>query len=212
MAHPYGIPYRIFWDYDHEKMVNGAYSGSAAGNWDKFISSDSTEAVRTKESAFYNNDLRNNYISAATSYLRGKPITKNTAIYNPLKNEPLFLVLERDLLLPKIEVTNTTVDFGNVTDFVAHSSSFSLSNNGIGNLVLDKPYFVTLSGTDKNSFKVTGSCPNPMTTSQTCPLTVTFTPPPTKPWVLGLKTATLTIKSNDRDKPVLKIALKAKLQ
>jgi len=51
-----------------------------------------------------------------------------------------------------------------------------------------------------------------MTTSQTCPLTVTFTPPSTKPWILGLKTATLTIKSNDRDNPTLNITLKARLK
>ena len=103
-AHPYGLPYRIFWDYDHEKMVNGAYLGDL-GTWDQFISKGVT-TNDLKTSAFMSNSLRNHYIFAASSYpkedktktvLAKNPATNKT-VYNPLKTEPLYLMLERDLL------------------------------------------------------------------------------------------------------------------
>ena len=104
-AHPYGLPYRIFWDYDHEKMVNGAYARSLnifkdfVGSWDQFIAKGVTTSD-LKTSAFKSNSLRNNYIYVASSYRGDKPVlAKNPkTVYNPLKTEPLYLILERDLL------------------------------------------------------------------------------------------------------------------
>ncbi len=98
-AHPYGLPYRIFWDYDHEKMVNGAYSGDL-GIWDQFVLSKKFDTtVANKVSAFVSNSLRNNYIYAASKFRDKKSfsISKNQ-VYDPLRAEPLYLILEGDLL------------------------------------------------------------------------------------------------------------------
>lgn len=108
-AHPYDLPYRIFWDYDHEKMVNGAYLGDA-GIWDQFISKGVT-TNDLKTSAFISNSLRNYYIFAASSFRGDKTVlaknpATNKTVYNPLKTEPLYLILERDLLNT---TTNNTV-------------------------------------------------------------------------------------------------------
>ncbi|MEI6745888.1 MAG: LamG-like jellyroll fold domain-containing protein, partial [Methylococcaceae bacterium] len=105
-AHPYGLPYRIFWDYDHEKMVNGAYARSLnifkdyVGIWDQFVLSQKFDPkVANETSAFASNSLRNNYIYAASKFRDKKSFgISNNQVYSPLRAEPLYLILEGDLL------------------------------------------------------------------------------------------------------------------
>jgi len=110
--HPYAIPYRLFFDYDHEMIINGAY-GCTKGCWDKYLSEPdllaSPPGFRTSQfvesdSGFwadsttdpaanhYSRRIRNMYQHARRTTLA--PSLR----YNPLRYEPLFLCLERDLL------------------------------------------------------------------------------------------------------------------
>lgn len=216
--HPYELPYRIFWDYDHEKMVNGAYFDNL-GTWDKYISKSlivSEQDVIKDDTAFHTSELRNNYISAASayrgSYVKGDKIysalkVDNTKIYNPLQTEPVFLTLERDLLLPQLTVDNPVIDFGKFTNTMSMAKQITITNKGIGDLLLDSKNF-TVSG--DNHFTVQGVCPLVMKTNQTCQLAIGFVTP-NKPWTAGIKTATITIKSNDVNNPIFKITAKARL-
>ncbi|MBI5632218.1 MAG: DUF1566 domain-containing protein [Nitrospirae bacterium] len=90
--HPYRIPYRIFWDYDHEKMLNGVYS-SNVGDWDKYIKNNA--ASMSQDTAFTSNQAE--YIQSALG-IAGRSIDYSTSVFNPLKNEPVFIVLQKDLL------------------------------------------------------------------------------------------------------------------
>lgn len=119
--HPLSFQLRVFWDYDHENMVNGTYWGKGiwrkkAGGWDKYIEQDRDIGLGKtagdscflagvkNELAFPKKSLvRDVYIAKAYGYLVddesyahngfGSPST-----YNPLKLEPLFNVLQRDLI------------------------------------------------------------------------------------------------------------------
>jgi pimeloyl-ACP methyl ester carboxylesterase len=120
--HPLGFQMRIFWDYDHETMVNGAYWGAGilgkqAGGWDKYINKDSTLTTGSSssdtgfrpdlEKDVYGNLIRDVYIAKAQGYLFNSESNtfplNNPSTYNPLKLEPLFMVLHKDLLRTNTE-------------------------------------------------------------------------------------------------------------
>ncbi len=110
--HPYGVPYRLFFDYDHEMIVNGVY-GCAKGCWDKYLSEPAlmasppgfrTSRFTASDSGFwYDADINpagNRYARRVQNmhrYARRSPLAPSLN-YNPLRYEPLFLCLERDLL------------------------------------------------------------------------------------------------------------------
>lgn len=115
-THPLGFDYRVFWDYDHEFMVNGAYLGKV-GVWDEYINKeiiilgDPKKVNGSKYSALNNiiqnlitnKPVRNSYITIAFSYMTNSENTykftpTSPGNYNPLRLEPLFNVLQRDLL------------------------------------------------------------------------------------------------------------------
>ncbi|WP_457627745.1 leucine-rich repeat domain-containing protein [Persephonella sp.] len=128
--HPLGISYRLFWDYDHEKIVNGAYLGEK-GIWDKYLETDGNEGT-----AFKDFTTRIKYINAALEYYykdSNKKITfdentdPNEININPLKFEPVFLVLAKDLYdiagtiasnLPVIINFKANENVGNVGDSI----------------------------------------------------------------------------------------------
>jgi hypothetical protein len=123
-GHPLGFQLRVFWDYDHETMVNGAYWDPAvglfdyAGVWDRYIQQDliltsgidstpysgfvSGMNISSSSSVNTNHLVRDIYIQAARGYLLNNPTfsftNNNPTAYNPLRLEPLFNVLERDLV------------------------------------------------------------------------------------------------------------------
>lgn len=115
--HDLGFQMRIFWDYDHETMVNGAYWGEGvfkqAGGWDKYIdkppyiingdtSGDSGFRNITNKKTSPVTLARDNYIAKAQGYRQNNVnltwTFNSPANYNPLLLEPLFNVLERDLV------------------------------------------------------------------------------------------------------------------
>jgi len=107
------IPYRIFWDYDHETIMNGQIP---KGKSDTFIDELNSLNIKklgkkTNFSDVDDNPLiyatsRGEYISFASEYLyygkTSREVDENIVIYessaNPLKMEPVFLVLQKDLL------------------------------------------------------------------------------------------------------------------
>jgi hypothetical protein len=101
--HPLGFQFRVFWDYDHENMVNGAYIDGKIGTWDQYINRKIPNYPVTGASAysaFGNNDARKNYVAIATKYNGYSFVNANhpdVTLYNPLTLEPLFNVLEGDL-------------------------------------------------------------------------------------------------------------------
>ena len=106
----YNIPYRVFWDYNHERIMNGAYIDK--GDWDTFIDKGKQEKVNTCQLTVFKsintagpcNTARNQYVDLALEYLyqgtNSLTITDktNSESNNPLKTEPVFLILQRDLL------------------------------------------------------------------------------------------------------------------
>jgi len=106
--HPLKFPYRIFWDYDHENMVNGTYPDKLDA-WDKYIGKADYLAVDVSEDSAFLAGLatktgelvRKNYVDMALSFKEGQEyyVSNQTdpSRYNPLKLEPLFNVLEGDL-------------------------------------------------------------------------------------------------------------------
>ena len=119
--------------------MNGAYKDgillSELGIWDQFISKNLIVGNDLNTSAFQSNLLRNQYIFAASSYRGDKSILGRNvkSVYNPLKSEPLYLVLEHDLLLPKI-LAPSHIDFGSTSK--SKTISVNLSNQGVGDLHL----------------------------------------------------------------------------
>lgn len=95
--HPYNIPYRVFWDYDHSKILEGAHSGEV-GSWDKYVNASRALSGETdKDTCFKNN--RNSYVNSALEIKTKGPLSANTIKYaNPLVYEPIFMILESDLL------------------------------------------------------------------------------------------------------------------
>jgi len=113
------VPFRLFWDYDHETIMNGQYTSK--GDWDKYIdialinvNKSDTETtnfadIRDGISIFGESvqTVRYEYIDFASSFLHhdktDKIVDRNNIFtsnckYNPLRYEPVFLVLRKDLL------------------------------------------------------------------------------------------------------------------
>jgi len=105
------IPYRIFWDYDHETIMNGQIP---KGDSDEYIDEPKTISTEIENTNF--SDLidgfgvgtaRDEYIEFATDYLfyniNTREVDENSdfitdSLQNPLKYEPVFLLLRKDLL------------------------------------------------------------------------------------------------------------------
>ncbi len=125
----YYIPYRIFWDYNHERIMNGVYIKK--GDWDKYIDEKITLPVKTCDVTSFKNVSRYaldetvsmQYTNAAIEYINEGTNTKliaeaveetNAKSYNPLKTEPVFMIMKKDLLdaLPSLSPKNITATTG----------------------------------------------------------------------------------------------------
>ena len=114
------IPYRKFWDYNHERIMNGLYI--TKGDWDKYIdkpvivtnSSERIDICNNKVAfnnfliyAYTSNcaNMKNEYYKYAYNYLLYGSTSNELPSYvpyslfghNPLKTEPVFMVLQKDL-------------------------------------------------------------------------------------------------------------------
>jgi len=104
------------------------------------------------------------------------------------------------LKVPDISVAQTTLDFGSVSVGKKITKTLKIANNGSGDLV------ITLSGLEGTDFSIQGSSSVTIKAKKSYSLKVLCTP-----ISAGLKTATLSIVSNDPDTPTLEISLTATL-
>jgi pimeloyl-ACP methyl ester carboxylesterase len=105
------IPYRYFWDYDHQSMLAGRAKGN--GSWDKFIDDKPQNRIGSNDCSYstyfdFSNDSgcathHYNYYKYALRFLTNRNIAINQKqlfreLPNPLISEPVFMVLQKDLL------------------------------------------------------------------------------------------------------------------
>ncbi len=98
-THDNSIPYRLFWDYDHEMMMGGAYENGwfgGQGVWDKYIDIGPLLSNAPEGSAFLKHKLE--YVNAARQIVNPNTADLTSERLNPLIFEPVFLVIEKDLL------------------------------------------------------------------------------------------------------------------
>ena len=130
----YNIPFRWFWDYDHEMMVNGAYDKK--GEWDAFI--DKKKKHKCSEyTAFMNlnylqdfcENMRGAYILSVRMGFNGQKLlfedakshSSDDTHLHLLRNEPVFLAIKKDLLrsLPqKVKIVGSIKVVGSIKDAV----------------------------------------------------------------------------------------------
>ncbi len=98
----------------------------------------------------------------------------------------------------EINVVPSSLDFGSIDAGSTLSMSFTISNTGIGNLIIDP---IT---SPSNPFSITsdGCSGQMLSASSSCSVTVEFSPT-----VEGLFTDTLIITSNDADNPTVNVDL-----
>lgn len=101
--------------------------------------------------------------------------------------------------VPRISVTPTTYDFGNMKVKRSKITSFTLKNNGTVNLQISS----SITGVDQSMFRITGgSGSKTIKPGKTLTIRVTF-----KPTSKGSKISTLEITSNDPITPIIDITL-----
>jgi preprotein translocase subunit YajC len=97
---------------------------------------------------------------------------------------------------PDISVAQATLDFGSIKVGKKVTKTLKITNNGTGDLM------ITLSGLEGTDFSIQGSSSVTIKAKKSYSLKVLFTPTSAE-----LKTATLSIVSNDPDTPTLEISL-----
>jgi hypothetical protein len=152
--HPYKLPYRIFWDYDHEKIVNGAHS-NYIGEWDKYI--DDTGIIQDKNPTAFIDDVDKNmrieYINASRRISGDNPLISADYL-NPLQFDPFFLVLEKDLLEKK--TLFVTID-GNGQGSVTSSDTFSIKCSNDQGDIQKKKCSSAYSETENSTIELTAT-------------------------------------------------------
>jgi YD repeat-containing protein len=100
---------------------------------------------------------------------------------------------------PDISVTPGSYDFGNVNISNTSTQTFTVSNTGTANLMLET---ITINGSSDFSLNATNCSNKTIGPSSSCTVQVTFSPAS-----VGDKSATMSIPSNDLDKNPLNISL-----
>ena len=98
--HPRGMAFRLFWDYDHINLRAGAMDASHTfGSFDTFLGMGDIIADDVDiPDIFKTEDLRRDFIRAALSFTTGTDPGFIQSRYNPLRFEPIFLCVEKDLM------------------------------------------------------------------------------------------------------------------
>lgn len=110
----------------------------------------------------------------------------------------LNVSLEGNGLAPDINVSPASLDFGDIMIGDSASGDVTVNNNGNADLTIT---LINITGTDAGDFSQTNNCVT-VPAGNSCTVTVTFAPSAT-----GLKSATLSIESNDPDTPMVNISL-----
>ena len=106
--------------------------------------------------------------------------------------------------VPDISVFPDSHDFGSVTISNTSTQTFTVSNTGTGDLMIGS---VSIDGTDVSQFFFNGDNCSGKTISPSSSCTVQITFSPTS---VGLKSATLSIPSNDPASPTVQVGLSGK--
>lgn len=99
--HPLGMTFRMLWDYDHMQTVDGALEHyiTSAGDSSvaKFIDSGNVVPDGTPTD-FNQESYRRQYIRGALTFNQGSDPGEITQTMNPLTYDPVYLMIEKDLL------------------------------------------------------------------------------------------------------------------
>jgi hypothetical protein len=97
--HPLGVPFRVLWDYDHIQLRAGALSTASLSDLDRLIDQPMNTDVVVSDD-FWKDSWRLGYLRGAATYNTGKAPSDDDLdkMTNRLKADPLFLILEKDLL------------------------------------------------------------------------------------------------------------------
>jgi hypothetical protein len=101
-------------------------------------------------------------------------------------------------ILPKISVSPTSVNFGNLNPGGTSESAVTIQNSGKADLVISS---IVISGNNPSDFSQTNHCIT-ISGGSSCAVTVTFGPTSG-----GKKSGTLSITSNDPKKPTINVKL-----
>ncbi len=99
--HPLDMTFRMLWDYDHMQTVDGALEHyiTSAGDSSvaEFIDMGDVVADGT-DTDFWKESSRRQYIRGALTFNQGSDPGEITQTMNPLTYEPVYLIIEKDLL------------------------------------------------------------------------------------------------------------------
>jgi hypothetical protein len=101
-------------------------------------------------------------------------------------------------ILPKISVSPTSVNFGNLNPGGTSESGVAIKNSGKADLVISS---IAISGNNASDFSQTNHCTT-IAAGSSCAVTITFGPTSG-----GKKSGTLTITSNDSKNPTINVKL-----
>ena len=94
--HPDNMPFRFFWDYDHDQLLQGVCSTLSRDRIAELI--DQGDVVSSSyDTAFRDELYRHEYIQGALKLTKDEDRII-TDYLNPLKYEPVFMFIEMDLL------------------------------------------------------------------------------------------------------------------
>lgn len=183
-----GAVYSIAWD--------DSYQGSGAYTGDIKV----TACWQDNSTAYFSN-VNSGYTSGQTITAQGSIVYLKVAGYDTNSNgsfalkvslcNPIMVVKQGSSNIPN---GTGTYNYGNVAPGSSSSISFTIQNTGSGILNLTGSPRVQINGTDAALFSVTTQPASPVAANGNCTFTIQFMPAS-----LGVKTATVTILSNDPD-------------
>ena len=99
LDHPLGVAFRMVWDYDHIQIRAGALSTVKLRDLDRLIDEPLNTDVIVGDD-FWKDSWRTGYLRGAVTYNTGRTPSDDALdkMTNRLKTDPLFLILEKDLL------------------------------------------------------------------------------------------------------------------
>jgi hypothetical protein len=135
------------------------------------------------------------------------PFGKKTATVSILSNDPkkptVNVKISGNAPPAKISVSPTSVNFGNVNLGSTSGKTITVKNTGTSDLVISN---INITGSNASEFSQTNDCTT-IPAGGSCTITGTFTPTS-----IGIKSATMSISSNDPKKPTVDVKLSGKAE
>ena len=159
-----------------------------------YISGCATEFIRDSDATVVNTDAVVKDVVATELNITISPQTSNGNVADT-NVTPYSVCYAAD---PDISVNPTSLDFGAVELPSSFSQPVTISNSGSASLAISA---ITIEGENASAFSQTNNC-GTVEADGSCYATVTFTP-----ISIGIKTATLSIDSDDPDTPTAYVPL-----